>query len=61
MKKDWIMPKHSANPKELIAALEVYEEAKTWLVNDKYISKVKEKLSTSQESQAYTKKTQILT
>ena len=61
MKKDWIMPKHSANPKELIAALEVYEEAKTWLDNDKYISKVKEKLSTSQESQAYTKKTQILT
>ena len=53
------MPKHSADPKELIAVLEVYEEAKTWLDNDKYIPIIKQKLRTSQEPQAYTKKTQI--
>ena len=57
--KNLTMPKHSADPKELIAVLEVYEEAKTWLHNDKYIPMIKKKLRTSQEPQAYTKKTQI--
>lgn len=53
------MPKHSADPVELYSVLEVYGVASDWLDNKDYIKRIKKKLNTSQEPQAYTKKTQI--
>lgn len=53
------MPKHSADPVELYSVLEVYGVASGWLDNKDYIERIKKKLNTSQEPQAYTKKTQI--
>ena len=53
------MPKHSADPVELSSVLEVYGVASGWLDNKDYIERIKKKLNTSQEPQAYTKKTQI--
>ncbi|MDA9659754.1 DUF3883 domain-containing protein [Pseudomonadota bacterium] len=55
------MPKHSADPVELSSVLEVYGVASGWLDNKDYIERIKKKLNTSQEPQAYTKKTQIHT
>ena len=54
-----VMPKHSADPHELYSVLEVYDNANGWLENREYIKRIRKKLQTSQEPQAYTKKTQI--
>jgi len=53
------MPKHSADPYDLFKVLEVYYEEGSWLSNKIFIEKLKSKLQTNQEPQAYTKKTQI--
>jgi len=55
-----VMPKNSAEVSEMLAVLEVYNDANGWMENADFIFQMKLKLGEPhQERQAYTKKTQI--
>lgn len=56
-----IIPKNSADRKDLDACFDIYFEANDWVTNELLIEKMKDALGhPHQEPQAYTKKTQIL-
>ena len=55
------MPKHSADKETLFKVLELYMDEGDWLGNPELIEKLKDKLQTDEEPQAYTKKIQVHT
>jgi len=57
-----VMPKNSADAREMEAVLGVYMSEGSWVSNARFIEKLRNKLGEPhQEPQAYTKKTQIPT
>ena len=54
-----VMPKHSVLLNEIEAVLKIYYEAKNWMTNAAYKSKLKEMIGADQYSSSYTKKSQI--
>lgn len=55
-----VMPKNSAVPEEIQAALKIYYEANDWLKNDEFIQKLKDIIGGDQYHSSYTKKVQML-
>jgi hypothetical protein len=55
-----VMPKNSAIPEEIQAALKIYYDANDWLKNDEFIQKLKEIIGGDQYPSSYTKKVQML-
>lgn len=54
-----VMPKNSALLEEVEAVLDIYAEAGSWLSNDEYKIRLKEKIGDEQYASSYTKKAQI--
>lgn len=55
-----IMPKNSAVPEEIKAALKIYYDANDWLKNDEFIQELKNIIGGDQYHSSYTKKVQML-
>ena len=54
-----VMPKNSALLNEIESVLKIYYDAKDWIPNEQYKSKLKEMIGDDQYSSSYTKKAQI--
>lgn len=55
------IPKHTSDPKEIHAALQVYYEADDWLTNDLYKERLKEIIGDGEYDSSYNKKAQVAT
>ena len=55
-----VMPKNSAVPEEIKAALKIYYDANDWLKNDEFIQELKNIIGGDQYHSSYTKKVQML-